>query len=167
VIPPIAKLDHDEAIYYFLSGYTSKIAGTERGLSKKPIATFSTCFGEPFLPLKPHIYANLLKEKISMHQSQVWLINTGWTAGDYHTGHRMPLPYTRRMVNWILNHEYLNVEFHPDPVFGIQVPDAIEGIPTELLIPERTWKDKKAFNQIARQLKEDFKDNFEKFSVFE
>lgn len=166
VMPPIAKLNLEEAIYYFLSGYTSKIAGTERGLSKKPIATFSTCFGEPFLPLIPNIYANLLRNKIKRHNPQVWLINTGWTAGDFNTGRRMPLPYTRRMVNWILTGEHHSADFHPDPVFSIQVPDTIEGIPTELLTPEKTWQDKGAFGKIANQLKNDFNENFKKFEAF-
>ncbi len=166
VMPPIAKLDQDQAIYYFLSGYTSKIAGTERGLSKVPVATFSTCFGEPFLPLKPNIYADLLREKLGFHGSQVWLINTGWTGGDYNTGHRMPLPYTRRMVNWVLSDQHHDVDFHLDPIFTIQVPDEITGIPSELLYPEKTWQDKQAFTKIANQLKKDFEENFKKFEVF-
>jgi phosphoenolpyruvate carboxykinase (ATP) len=166
VMPPIAKLDRDQAIYYFLSGYTSKIAGTELSLSKVPVATFSTCFGEPFLPLKPNIYSDLLKEKISAHNAQVWLINTGWTAGDYNTGHRMPLPYTRRMVNWILSDEHRKADFHPDPVFKILVPNEIDGIPSELLTPEKTWEDKETFNRIAKQLMIDFEKNFGKFKAF-
>ncbi len=166
VMPPIAKLDQAQAIYYFLSGYTSKIAGTERGLSKVPIATFSTCFGEPFLPLTPNRYAALLKEKIKIHNAQVWLINTGWTAGDYNTGHRMPLPYTRRMVNSILQKEHRQTQFHRDPVFDLLVPNEIEGIPTELLYPEKTWQDKNAFDKISHQLKKDFDENFKKFEQF-
>ncbi|MFN2304547.1 MAG: phosphoenolpyruvate carboxykinase (ATP), partial [Anaerolineales bacterium] len=103
VMPPVAKLTADQAIFYFLSGYTSKIAGTERDLGMQPKATFSTCFGEPFLPLKPNIYANLLREKIQEHQCSIWLLNTGWSGGDFNTGYRIPLPHTRRMVNWILS----------------------------------------------------------------
>jgi phosphoenolpyruvate carboxykinase (ATP) len=135
-------------------------------LSKVPVATFSTCFGEPFLPLKPNIYSDLLKEKISAHNAQVWLINTGWTAGDYNTGHRMPLPYTRRMVNWILSDEHRKADFHPDPVFKILVPNEIDGIPSELLTPEKTWEDKETFNRIAKQLMIDFEKNFGKFKAF-
>lgn len=166
VMPPVAKLDSAQAIYYFLSGYTSKIAGTERGLSKFPVATFSTCFGEPFLPLTPDIYANLLKEKIAAYASNVWLINTGWTAGDYNTGHRMHLPYTRRMVNWILQGGYLNATFHLDPIFKILVPDDIPDVPQELLSPQKTWQDQQAFTQIATQLKQNFEDNFKKFDKY-
>ena len=163
VLPPVAKLTSDEVSYYFLSGYTSKVAGTERGLGGQPEATFSTCFGEPFLPLKPKIYAQLLKEKINQHQSQVWLINTGWTGGGFNQGHRIPLPHTRRMVNWILNNEYKSGEFHSDSIFDLQVPDSINGVPTELLYPEKTWKDHDLFIQTAGRLKTAFDGNFQKF----
>lgn len=166
VMPPIAQLTPDQAIFYFLSGYTSKIAGTERGLGKIPVATFSTCFGEPFLPLTPNIYANLLREKLGTHQVRVWLVNTGWTSGDYNTGRRMPLPHTRRMVNWILSDNHLATGFHQDPVFDIAVPNEITDIPTDLLYPERTWQDKAAFKGVAKQLKDDFQKNFEKFQQF-
>jgi len=166
VVPPIAKLSPSEAIFYFLSGYTSKVAGTERGLGQQPSATFSTCFGEPFLPLTPDIYASLLKEKATRHDCNIWLVNTGWTAGDYNTGYRMPLPYTRRMINWVLDDEYRSTDFHPDSVFGIAVPENIKGIPQELLSPEKTWQDVKAFRQIAEKLKNDFDENFVKFKKF-
>ena len=166
VVPPIAKLDPEQAVYYFLSGYTSKIAGTERGLGKKPMATFSTCFGEPFLPLTPNIYARLLSQKIEKHQSTVWLVNTGWTGGDFNTGYRMPLPHTRRMIDWILSGEHRQANYHKDPIFDVAVPDAIEGIPNELLYPEKTWQDHEAFQQVARKLKQDFEENFEKFRPF-
>jgi len=165
VMPPIAKLDENQAVYYFLSGYTSKVAGTERGLGQMPTATFSTCFGEPFLPLKPQIYANLLKEKIQNRRTNIWLINTGWTAGGVNRGYRMPLPHTRRMVNWILNGEYQNTTYHTDPVFGITVPDKIVGIPEEFLFPEKTWDDPQAFRDTAKKLKNDFEDNWKKFDI--
>ena len=166
VLPPLARLDQDQAIYYFLSGYTSKIAGTERGLTKGPKATFSTCFGEPFLPLTPNIYAKLLKEKIDKHDCQIWLINTGWTGGDYSTGHRMPIPHTRRMINWILNGNDINSNYHIDPFFHLEVPDTIPGIPQELLYPQKTWQDQAAFNRIAEILVHDFENNYRKFSMF-
>jgi phosphoenolpyruvate carboxykinase (ATP) len=165
VMPPIAKLNKDQAVYYFLSGYTSKVAGTERGLGQMPTATFSTCFGEPFLPLKPQIYANLLKEKIEKHKTNIWLVNTGWTCGGYKSGYRMPLPHTRRMVNWILKGEHLHASYHTDPVFGIAVPDKIEEIPEEILSPEKTWDDPQAFWETAKILKHDFEKNWKKFDI--
>jgi len=166
VMPPLAKLDQEQAIYYFLSGYTSKVAGTERGLGQKPRATFSTCFGEPFLPLTPNIYAKLLEEKMVKHESQIWLVNTGWTGGNYNFGTRMPIPYTRRMINWILKGEYCGSNYHIDPIFNVTVPDEIPGIPNELLYPSKTWQDKDEFNKIAEKLKSDFDDNFRKFERF-
>ena len=165
VMPPIAKLDLQQAIYYFLSGYTSKVAGTECGVGKIPLATFSTCFGEPFLPLKPPIYANLLKEKIEKHQPSIWLVNTGWTGGDYNSGKRMPLPFTRRMINWILSGEHEQANFHLDPIFEVAVPDQIKGIPTKLLSPEKTWENPKKFKEIAQKLQKDFRDNYQKFNL--
>ena len=166
VMPPIAKLHEDQILYYFLSGYTSKVAGTERGLGQKPQATFSTGFGEPFLPLTPDIYANLLKQKIDAHGTNIWLVNTGWTGGDYNTGYRMPLRYTRHMINWILSGEHQNATYHLDTVFNLSVPDQIEGIPQELLYPQSTWKNQQNFMQIARDLQLAFDKNFEKFQSF-
>ncbi len=166
VMPPIARLTPEQAIFYFLSGYTSKVAGTETGLGKKPRATFSTCFGEPFLPLTPNIYAKLLEKKILTHQSQVWLINTGWTGGDYNKGYRMPLPHTRRMVQWILSGESDSSSFHKDSIFEVEVPDHISGIPNALLTPRQTWEDPSEFVKVARKLKSDFDVNFDKFSPF-
>lgn len=166
VMPPIAKLNLDQAIYYFLSGYTSKVAGTERGLGNQPKATFSTCFGQPFLPLIPSIYANLLKLKLEKHGSNIWLLNTGWTGGDFNTGYRMPLPQTRRILNWVLSGEHEYASYHLDQLFGLRIPDTIDGIPTELLDPEKTWKDKDAFHKIAKSLKQDFEGNFEKYKAF-
>lgn len=162
VLPPIAKLNFEDAIYYFLSGYTSKLAGTERGLGQKPTATFSTCFAEPFLPLKPKVYAALLKEKIERHQSQVWLVNTGWTGGGYQTGYRMPLPHTRRMVDWILSGKHHQANYHIDLVFGLAVPNEVPDVPTDLLYPEQSWEDQAAFLETAKQLKEKFEENFAK-----
>lgn len=164
VLPPIARLDEDESIYYFLAGYTSKVAGTERGLGQQPKATFSTCFGEPFLPLLPQIYADLFRQKLEKYGSQVWLINTGWTAGGYETGYRMPLPYTRRMIEWILSGDATGANCHSDPVFSLDVPDDIPGIPPELLYPRETWKDPQAFDRVAKALKADFDKNYHQLS---
>ncbi|QRN83834.1 phosphoenolpyruvate carboxykinase (ATP) [Chloroflexota bacterium] len=161
VLPPIALLNEEEIAYYFLSGYTSKLAGTERGLGKQPKATFSTCFAEPFLPLKPSLYAQMLQEKVRQHACRVWLINTGWTGGDFHSGYRMPLPHTRSMVSWALSNP--EVSFHQDSVFGLSVPDEIPGVPSELLYPERTWADKEKFSEVSHQLKRKFEENFKRF----
>jgi len=166
VMPPIAKLDPDQVLYYFLSGYTSKVAGTERELGQKPQATFSTCFGEPFLPLTPGIYANLLKEKITAHGSSTWLVNTGWTGGDFSTGYRMPLNHTRCMINWILSGEHQGANYHKDPIFNLSVPDHIEGVPDDLLDPGITWKDQGEFMNVANELKQDFEENFKKFQHY-
>jgi phosphoenolpyruvate carboxykinase (ATP) len=165
VMPPIARLDPNEIVYYFLSGYTSKIAGTERGLGGQPLATFSACFGEPFLPLVPEIYAKLLQEKVLHHNCTVWLVNTGWTAGDFNTGHRMPLPYTRRMISWALSEHSQNEPTHTEGVFGLSVPDSIPGVPTEVLYPERTWSDRAAFIKVASALTEAFRANIQRFEI--
>jgi len=161
VLPPIALLNEDEIAYYFLSGYTSKLAGTERGLGKQPKATFSTCFGEPFLPLKPTYYAQMLQEKVRKHNCRVWLINTGWTGGDYNSGYRMPLPHTRAMVAWALSGA--DVSYHQDPVFGLSVPDDIPDVPKDLLYPEHTWEDRQKFHEVANHLKQKFEENFKRF----
>ena len=166
VMPPIAKLDPDQVLYYFLSGYTSKVAGTERELGGKPQATFSTCFGEPFLPLTPDTYANLLKEKTITHGSCTWLVNTGWTGGDFSVGYRMPLKHTRRMINWILSGEHKDANFHKDLIFNLSVPDHIKGVPDNLLYPEKTWKESEKFMKVANELKQSFEQNFKKFEPY-
>jgi phosphoenolpyruvate carboxykinase (ATP) len=166
VMPPIAKLQDDQVLYYFLLGYTSKVAGTERTLGLKPEATFSTCFGEPFLPLTPDIYANLLAEKIKKHNSAVWLVNTGWTGGDFSTGYRMPLNHTRRMINWILSGEHKDAQFHQDPIFNLSVPDHIDGIPDNLLFPGDNWENEEEFLTIAKVLQQDFEENFAKYERY-
>ena len=166
VMPPIAKLDQEQALFYFLTGYTSKLAGTERELGQKPQATFSSCFGEPFLPLIPQIYADLLREKVTKHGSRTWLVNTGWTGGDYATGYRMPLKHTRRMIDWILSIEHQDAIYHKDPVFNLSVPNHIEGIPDDLLYPGRNWEDQNLFNKYAHELKEGFDNNYQKIETF-
>jgi phosphoenolpyruvate carboxykinase (ATP) len=115
------------------------------------------------LPLKPSIYARLLQEKIEKHHCSIWLVNTGWTGGDFNSGKRMPLPFTRRMINWILSGEHTSVSFHEDPIFEIAVPDHIEGIPTELLYPKQTWQDLEEFVEVAQKLRQDFRENYQKF----
>jgi phosphoenolpyruvate carboxykinase (ATP) len=162
VMPPIAKLSPAQAMYHFLSGYTAKVAGTERGVTE-PTATFSSCFGAPFLPLHPGVYATMLGEHIAKHGARVWLINTGWTGGPYGTGSRMKLPYTRTMVRAALAGELDDATYVRDPVFGVEVPAAVQGVPSELLSPRGTWADPAAYDAQARKLAAMFRENFEQF----
>ena len=163
VLPPIAKLTSEQAIYHFLSGYTSKLAGTERGI-KEPEATFSTCFGAPFLPLKPSVYAKMLREKILQHNTRVYLINTGWSGGSYGVGKRMSLPYTRAMLAAAINGELDKFAYNEHPIFKVLVPEHCPGVPSYILNPKSTWSDKDAYEQRAYDLSERFKMNFEKLS---
>lgn len=163
VLPPISRLTSEQAMYYFLSGYTSKLAGTEDGLGKEPQATFSTCFAAPFLPLHPEVYARLLGEKVRKHNAFVWLVNTGWTGGPYGTGQRIPLPFTRAMIQAVLKHSLQNIPFHRDNPFGLWVPDSCPGVPDNLLIPQLTWEDPIAYNQKAIHLINLFEENFKSF----
>jgi phosphoenolpyruvate carboxykinase (ATP) len=162
VLPPIARLTREQAMYHFLSGYTAKVAGTERGVTE-PSATFSTCFGAPFLPLHPSVYANLLGEKLAEHDSHCWLVNTGWTGGAFGTGTRMKLSYTRTMVTAALSGQLDDIETKPDPVFGLPVPVSIPGVPTEVLDARASWKDASAYDAQAAKLAGMFRDNFKKF----
>lgn len=164
VMPPLARLTPEQAMYYFLSGYTSKLAGTEKGLGSEPLATFSACFGAPFLPLRPHVYANLLREKITNHAVAVWLINTGWTGGPYGVGHRLLLSYTRSMVKAALTHQLDQVQFSQDPFFGLWIPETCPGVPKDLLDPVKTWTDADAYKKQARGLIERFRKNFVQFT---
>ncbi|MDV2686367.1 phosphoenolpyruvate carboxykinase (ATP) [Alkalihalophilus lindianensis] len=163
VLPPISKLTKEQAMYHFLSGYTSKLAGTERGITS-PEATFSTCFGAPFLPLPAARYAEMLGEKISQHDVQVFLVNTGWSGGEYGVGKRMNLPYTRAMIQAALQGELRQAETSVDPIFGLHVPLHCPGVPDEVLHPRDTWTDKAAYDEKAKQLAADFQENFKKFS---
>ncbi|TYR82068.1 phosphoenolpyruvate carboxykinase (ATP) [Priestia megaterium] len=163
VLPPISKLTKEQAMYHFLSGYTSKLAGTERGITS-PQATFSTCFGEPFLPLPPTTYAEMLGQKIDEHNVSVYLVNTGWTGGEYGVGERMKLSYTRAMVRAALEGELTNVDTVKDPIFGLEIPIHIPGVPDEVLQPAKAWKDKKLYEENARQLAYKFTNNFQRFS---
>lgn len=164
VLPPIAKLSPEQAMYHFLSGYTAKVAGTEKGVTE-PKATFSTCFGAPFMALHPSVYAKLLGEKIEKHNSKCWLINTGWSGGPYGVGSRMKIKYTRAMLNAALKGELDNVETFEDPYFGLQVPKAITGVPTEVLNPRETWDDKAMYDQTAKNLVKMFLNNFKDFEA--
>jgi phosphoenolpyruvate carboxykinase (ATP) len=163
VMPPIARLSADQAMYHFLSGYTAKVAGTERGVTE-PVATFSACFGAPFLPRHPSVYARMLGERIGTHRVRVWLVNTGWTGGAYGTGTRMKLGYTRAMVSAALAGNLESVGFRPDPVFGFEVPTGIPGVPAEALVPRSTWKDPAAYDAQAAKLAAMFRDNFTVFA---
>jgi phosphoenolpyruvate carboxykinase (ATP) len=164
VLPPVARLTPAQAMYHFLSGYTAKVAGTERGVVE-PQATFSACFGSPFMALNPVVYARLLAEKIARYQVQVWLINTGWSGGPYGTGQRMKLAYTRAMVRAALDGTLARVPVTPDPVFGLQVPQSCPEVPAEVLQPRATWKDPQAYDAQARRLAEMFAKNFQPFSA--
>ncbi len=162
VLPPLSKLTSAQAQYHFLSGYTAKIAGTEAGV-KEPTATFSSCFGAPFLPRAAVDYAKLLEQRIAQHGSQVWLINTGWTGGPYGVGKRFPLDMTRRLVRAVLSGELDKAAFTPDPVFGVLVPTACPEVPSQLLQPRLAWADGAAYDKQARQLTELFRGAFAKF----
>lgn len=159
VLPPISKLDRNQAMYYFVSGFTSKVAGTEIGITE-PVPTFSTCFGEPFLPLDPSVYAKMLAEKVEKSGANVYLINTGWNG----TGKRMKLSYTRAMVTAALTGDIEKSEFIKDDTFGVAVPTTIEGVPSELLIPANTWEDKKAYEERCQKLASSFVENFKKYT---
>jgi phosphoenolpyruvate carboxykinase (ATP) len=163
VLPPLARLSSDQAMYHFLSGYTAKVAGTERGVTE-PTATFSACFGAPFLPLHPGVYATMLGERITRHGARVWLVNTGWTGGPCGVGHRMPLAYTRRMVTAALAGELENGRLVTDPVFGMEIPARVAGIPDGLLTPRSTWKDAAAYDTQAARLAAMFAENFAAFA---
>jgi len=164
VLPPISKLTPAQAMYYFISGYTAKVAGTEVGVVE-PQATFSACFGAAFLPLHPGKYAEMLGKKMKENNVNVWLINTGWTGGAYGTGNRMKLKYTRAMINAALNGDLNSVDFKNHPVFGISVPQSCEGVPTELLNPRQTWADKTAYDNKANHLSKLFVENFDKYAA--
>ena len=160
ILPPIARLSRAQALYWFLSGFTAKLAGTEIGVTE-PQPTFSTCFGAPFLPQRPSVYARMLGEKLDAHGSSVWLVNTGWTGGPFGEGHRMPIAATRALLNAALTGALDGVEYRVDPVFGFEVPVAVPGVDTSLLDPRSTWADPEAYDDKARYLAERFRANFE------
>ena len=163
VLPPLSRLTPEQAMYHFLSGYTAKLAGTERGVTE-PKAAFSACFGAPFLPRHPGVYAEMLGEKLRTHNARVWLVNTGWSGGPYGVGKRMSLGHTRSMIKAALAGDLDHVETQTDPVFGLHVPVSVPGVPSEILTPRNTWADKEAYDVQAAKLAGMFKENFEKFA---
>jgi phosphoenolpyruvate carboxykinase (ATP) len=163
VLPPIAKLTKEQAMYHFMAGYTSKLAGTERGIVE-PTATFSTCFGAPFMPLSPQTYAELLGNKIDMHDVNVYLVNTGWSGGGYGVGNRMKLRYTRAMVNSAIEGKLNHVPYELDPIFNLNIPMECPEVPSEVLNPKNVWKDIAEYDKAAQKLARDFVENFKKFS---
>ena len=163
VLPPIAKLTPSQAMYHFLSGYTAKVAGTERGLGSEPQPEFSACFGAPFLPRDPTVYGKMLRELIAKHNVDCWLVNTGWTGGKFGTGSRMPIKVTRALLTAALDGSLRDVKFRTDPYFGFAVPTALPGVPADILDPVTTWKDKAEFAKTAQALVGMFQKNFAKF----
>jgi len=165
VMPPIAKLTPDQTLFQFISGYTSKIAGTEVGLGKEPQITFSTCFGAPFMVHHPAVYAELLKRKIERYKSNCWLVNTGWIGGAYGVGKRISIKHTRALLNAALSGALLDVEYKTDPVFGFEVPQQCEGVPSDVLNPSKAWPDSDVYMQRYRELATRFNENFKKFEA--
>jgi phosphoenolpyruvate carboxykinase (ATP) len=166
VLPPIARLTRDQALFYFLTGFTAKLAGTEIGVTE-PQPTFSCAFGAPFLPQQPTVYAQMLGEKLDEHGATVWLVNTGWTGGPYGEGQRMPIAATRALLRAALEGELENVAYREDPIFGFEVPVEVPGVEASLLDPRSTWSDPDAYDETARYLATRFKENFEKFGADE
>jgi phosphoenolpyruvate carboxykinase (ATP) len=165
ILPPIAKLSPSQAMYHFLSGFTARVAGTEKGLGKEPAPTFSTCFGAPFMPRHPSVYGNLLKELIAEHKVDCWLVNTGWTGGVYGVGSRMPIKVTRALLNAALDGSLAKADMRTDPNFGFQVPVSVPGVEPRILNPRETWADKAAYDAQAAKLVSMFIKNFEKFEA--
>ena len=164
VLPPIAKLSPSQAMYHFISGYTAKVAGTEKGVAGSQ-ATFSTCFGAPFMSRHPSVYGNLLRDLIAEHDVDCWLVNTGWTGGAYGVGQRMPLKFTRALLDGALSGRLRDASFRRDPLFGFEVPTSVEGVPPHLLDPRRTWSDKLGYDSQARKLVAMFAENFRRFEA--
>lgn len=164
VLPPVSKLTREQAMYYFINGYTSKLAGTEAGVTE-PQPNFSPCFGGPFLARSPKVYAQMLSEKIAKHGANVWLLNTGWSGGPYGVGSRFSLPYTRAMVHAILDGSLAGATFTPDAVFGLGIPSTVKGVPDEVLQPRNTWADKAAYDAKAKELAAKFRENDKKFEM--
>src|SRR6516162_2140930 len=166
VMPPIAKLAPEQAMYHFLSGYTARVAGTEKGLSNAPEATFSTCFGAPFMPRHPAVYAKMLGARIKEHGAQCWLVNTGWSGGTYGVGRRMPIAHTRALLRAALDGRLAATSLREDPNFGLLVPEGCPDVPSEVLDPRGTWSDKKVYDETARELTRRFAANFAEFEPF-
>ena len=166
VLPPIARLTADQAMYYFLSGYTARVAGTEKGMGAEPSATFSTCFGAPFMPRHPSVYAKMLGEKMAATGANCWLVNTGWTGGAYGTGERMKIGYTRSMVRAALSGGLDQIAAARHPLFGLAMPESCPDVPPEVLNPRNTWNDKQAYDLTARDLTQRFEANFKQFESY-
>jgi phosphoenolpyruvate carboxykinase (ATP) len=164
VLPPISKLTPAQAMYHFLSGYTARVAGTEKGMGREPQATFSTCFGAPFLPRHPEVYGRMLADRIAKDGADCWLVNTGWTGGSYGTGQRMSIQHTRALLRAALDGSLAGVEFERDPFFGLMIPKSVPGIPANVLNPRESWADKAAYDKTAKHLVELFERNFETFA---
>jgi phosphoenolpyruvate carboxykinase (ATP) len=165
VLPPIARLTPEQAMYHFLSGYTAKLAGTEAGLGSEPVPEFSACFGSPFLPLAPKVYAEMLGNRLRQHNAQCWLLNTGWTGGAFGTGKRMSLKNTRAMVHAALDGRLAAVDYITEDAFGLSIPTSCPGVPSELLHPRNAWADKAAYDAQAKLLAAKFEENFRKFDA--
>ena len=163
VLPPISKMTAEQAMYHFLSGYTAKVAGTERGMTSGAEATFSTCFGAPFLPRHPTVYAKLLGERIAKHKSNCWLVNTGWSGGGYGVGERMKISHTKAMVRAALDGKLESVGLQEDPNFGLLVPDGCPDVPGDVLSPRNTWSNKSEYDSTAQHLAKQFETNFKQF----
>jgi phosphoenolpyruvate carboxykinase (ATP) len=163
VLPPISRLSADQAMYHFLSGYTARVAGTEKGLGAEPQATFSTCFGAPFMPRHPTVYAKLLGERITKHKAKCWLVNTGWSGGAYGVGERIRIAYTRAMVRAALDGRLAEVAMRPDGHFGLHIPELCPDVPSEVLNARATWTDPSAYDEAARGLTKRFEGNFRQF----
>jgi phosphoenolpyruvate carboxykinase (ATP) len=163
VLPPIARLTPEQAMYHFLSGYTAKVAGTEAGVTE-PSATFSTCFGGPFMALSPTVYGELLRAKIARHKVTCWLVNTGWSGGPFGVGSRMKIAYSRALVSAALDGTLNAGFFEKDEFFGLEIPTACTGVPQEVLQPRKTWADKAKYDATSARLVGMFKENFEKYA---
>lgn len=165
VLPPIARLTPEQAMYHFLSGYTAKLAGTEAGMGRDPEPEFSACFGSPFLPLAPRVYAEMLGKRLRQHNATCWLVNTGWSGGKFGVGHRMSLPITRALVNAALDGQLDQVAYSTEPAFGLSIPTSCPGVPAEILNPRNAWASKEAYDQTALELARRFHQNFQQFAA--
>lgn len=165
VLPPISRLTPAQAMYHFLSGYTALVAGTEKGLGAEPKATFSTCFGSPFLPRRPEVYGQMLSDLIAKHGAECWLVNTGWSGGQYGVGSRMSIRHTRALLRAALDGTLAHARFRKEPYFGLSIPEHVAGIPEEVLDPSKSWADKAAYDKMAKHLIERFQENFASFEA--
>ncbi|HBK09372.1 MAG TPA: phosphoenolpyruvate carboxykinase (ATP) [Acetobacteraceae bacterium] len=165
VLPPISRLTPAQAMYHFLSGYTAQVAGTEKGLGKEPNATFSTCFAHPFIPRRPEVYGQMFSDLIAKYGATCWLVNTGWSGGQFGVGHRMAIRHTRALLRGALDGSLTKMEFHKEPFFGLSIPAHVPGIPDEVLDPRQAWADKSAYDRMAKHLIERFETNFAAFEA--